>query len=141
MRTLVYKMTHIGDPDPATGSWGGTGCMGQVRGYQFDAVIGIGGTSAIGGIAGKIVWIGTGPRKNGSSLQPVVTFDRFFFHGNRGPSLHSKAPKLAGHMYQGRVRVLLDLSPDERREVALILAKARHAFSGPVSLRVKKRCR
>src|SRR5215471_8860220 len=64
MRTLVYKMTHIGDPDPATGLWGETGCMGQVRSYQFDAVIGIGGTSAIDGIAGKIVWIGTGPHKN-----------------------------------------------------------------------------
>jgi hypothetical protein len=59
MRTLVYKMTHIGDPSPATGVWGDTGCMGIVRGYEFDAVVGIGGTSAWDGIACKITQSGT----------------------------------------------------------------------------------
>jgi hypothetical protein len=141
MRTLLYKMTHIGDPDPATGLWGETDCMGQVRGYQFDAVIGIGGTSAGDGIAGKIVWIGIGPRKNGDPLQPLVKFDHFSFHGNRGPSLQRSAPKLAGHMYDGRVRVLLNFSPEERSEVDLILARSSRNFPRPVPAQVKRRCR
>ena len=43
MVTLVYKMTHKGDPDPDLGHWGVEDCMGRVRGFKFDAVIGIGG--------------------------------------------------------------------------------------------------
>ena len=81
MRTLVYKMTHIGDPHPVEGKWGRTGCMGQVRGYDFDAVIGVGGTSAGDGIGGRVVWIGVGPRKTGDQKEPVVTFDRSCFTG------------------------------------------------------------
>ena len=46
MATLVYKMTHKGDPDSELGFWGVEDCMGQVRGYGFDAVIGIGGMTA-----------------------------------------------------------------------------------------------
>lgn len=84
MRTLVYKMTHTGDPEPNTGVWGWTGCMGQVRGYGFDAVTGVGGTSARDGIAGRIVWIGIGPRKTGDPREPLVTFDRFRFTAARG---------------------------------------------------------
>src|SRR5947209_4548455 len=98
MRMLVYKMTHIGDPDPGTGLWGETGCMGKVRGYDFDAVIGI-GASAWHGIAGRLVWIGIGPHKVGNPLEPLLTFDRFLFLGGKGPTLHSKAPELARHMY------------------------------------------
>jgi hypothetical protein len=91
MRTLIYKMTHIDDPDPVTGVWGRTGCRGQVRSYDFDAVIGVGGTSAWDGIAGRIVWIGIGPRKAGNPKEPLVAFDRFHFYGSRGPTLHSAA--------------------------------------------------
>lgn len=142
MRTLLYKMTHIGDPDPATGLWGDTGCMGQVRGYQFDVVIGIGGMSADDGIAGKIVWIGIGPRKSGNQREPVMKFDRFLFHGSRGPSLSGEAPKLATHMYDGRVRVLLNLSSEERREVDHILSRTQRGVSVPASSpQVKRRCR
>jgi hypothetical protein len=115
--------------------------MGQVRGYQFDAVIGIGGTSAIDGIAGKIVWIGTGARKGGNPLESLVKFDRFLFLGNLGPSLYSQAPKLARHIYGGGVRVLLNFSPEERSEVNVILANTHRVFVPSASGRATKRCR
>ncbi len=40
MRTLIYKRTHSGDPDPETGVFGNHDCMGRVKDWQFDAVIG-----------------------------------------------------------------------------------------------------
>lgn len=64
-RTLVYKRTHNGDPD-REGDFGAYDCMGQVRGYEFDAVIGIGGLgleAEAWGIAGRVNWIGIGPQK------------------------------------------------------------------------------
>lgn len=42
MRILIYKRTHVGDPDDS-GRFGLYNCMGRVRGYDFDAVIGVGG--------------------------------------------------------------------------------------------------
>ena len=42
LRILVYKRTHVGDPDVA-GRFGINHCMGSVRGYHYDAVIGVGG--------------------------------------------------------------------------------------------------
>jgi hypothetical protein len=44
MNTLVYKRTHTGDPDES-GIFGIHDCMGQVRGWNFGAVIGVGGKS------------------------------------------------------------------------------------------------
>lgn len=43
MRTLIYKRTHSGDPDSESGVFGNHDCMGSVKGWQYDAVIGIGG--------------------------------------------------------------------------------------------------
>jgi len=42
-KTLIYKRTHTGDPHREVGVFGENGCMRRVRGYKFDAVIGIGG--------------------------------------------------------------------------------------------------
>ena len=39
MRTLIYKRTHPGDPD-AKGRFGIYDCMGRVRAWDFEAVIG-----------------------------------------------------------------------------------------------------
>jgi hypothetical protein len=41
MRTLIFKRTHNGDPD--SGLWGVKDCMGSVRCWEYEAVIGIGG--------------------------------------------------------------------------------------------------
>jgi len=66
MRTLIYKRTHKGDPD-VKGHFGVSDCMGRVRQYPFDAVIGIGGIGrelAAKGIRGKVNWTGIGAEKS-----------------------------------------------------------------------------
>ena len=81
MATLVYKMTHKGDPDPDFGHWGVEDCMGRVRGFKFDAVIGIGGRSwwtNQPNRAGELIWIGIGPQKSVQGKRgPKVRFARF----------------------------------------------------------------
>lgn len=60
-RILVYKRTHNGDPNEA-GKFGCNDCMGTVRDWDFDAVIGVGGISATAyKMDGKITWIGIRP--------------------------------------------------------------------------------
>jgi hypothetical protein len=66
MRTLVYLRNHSGDPDEE-GVFGVNDCMGQVRFWGFEAVIGVGGMGAEAqswGISGKVTWIGIGPQKH-----------------------------------------------------------------------------
>jgi len=60
-RILVYKRTHNGDPNE-NGEFGCNDCMGTVRDWDFDAVIGVGGISASRyKMDGKITWIGIHP--------------------------------------------------------------------------------
>jgi hypothetical protein len=77
MRVFVYVMTHPGDPDQ-NGVWGCNDCMGEKRGWNYDAVIGVGGVQ-FKGFSGKVKWIGIGPQKHASSDKrgPEVTFDYF----------------------------------------------------------------
>ena len=132
MRTLIYKRTHSGDPD-ATGRFGINHCMGSVRRWNFDAVVGIGGVSrqpVEQGLARRVNWIGIGPHKWKVPGNPhlVVTFDHFWFRGSGGPYLRTLAPKLADRIYAKNVRVLMDgISPAERKEVDKILALANRA--------------
>src|SRR5262245_54648142 len=98
MRTLIYKRTHVGDPSPE-GVFGVHNCMGRVRRWSFDAVIGIGGSGAeprLHGIARKINWIGIGAHKHypsGSSPgEPEVTFDHFVLLEDSGPEVALLAP-------------------------------------------------
>ena len=70
MRILTYKRTHTGDPD-INGVFGSHDCMGQVREYDFDAVIGIGGIGAEPrsyGIDRKINWVGINAKKKHHAL-------------------------------------------------------------------------
>ena len=80
MRVLIYKRTHNGDPDK-WGCFGCHNCMGQVRRWPFDAVIGVGGIGRIpeaNGIARKLNWIGIGPRKTPRGKRgPLITFEHF----------------------------------------------------------------
>lgn len=131
VRTLVYKRTHKGDPDKS-GCFGIQDCMGQVRGYAFDAVIGIGGKSRWPrrqGIAEKINWIGLGARKklHAERRGPVVTFEHFRLYEEKGKSIYKEAPTLATHLYSGNARVLLNFTPAEQREIRRILKTARTA--------------
>jgi hypothetical protein len=131
MPILVYKMTHTGDPDRHAGIWGTRDCMGQDRDYPFRAVIGVGGTSARHGIAGKLVWIGIDPVKASNPRAdwrgPQVMFGHFRYYGDSGPIFRDIAPELAWRLYDGRARVLLHLSPTERREAEDVLARAHRA--------------
>jgi hypothetical protein len=139
MRTLIYKRTHHGDPDPETGEFGCNNCMGTVRGRRFDAVIGVGGIGPEPrrhGIAGKLTWIGIGARKiYDSALQnsPRVRFDHFWYQGEHGPLLEHMYPALARRMYDRNVRQLmhspLPVKTDLDREVEEILCLAMTAPS------------
>ena len=111
MRILTYKRTHTGDPSP-DGIFGIADCMGSVRGHVYDAVIGVGGTSAEPRsyeIDGKITWIGVNPKKTAKLgfRGPIVTFERFVLFDAKGPMLSALGPSLANRMYVGKVRYLL----------------------------------
>jgi hypothetical protein len=111
MRILTYKRTHTGDPNPE-GIFGIADCMGKVRGYDYDAVIGVGGTGSephSHGIDGKITWIGVHPKKHiRTGLRgPLITFERFVLFDANGPMLSALGPALAKRMFVGRARYLL----------------------------------
>lgn len=132
MRVLIFKRTHNGDPDQR-GRFGVHDCVGAVRKWGFDAVIGIGGISPearASGIIGKVNWMGTGPRKISVPRKrgPMVTSERFHDFGTDGPEFRTLAPRLAERMYDQNVRCVMDsLSEDEYREAVGILTLFEHA--------------
>jgi hypothetical protein len=136
-KTLIYKRTHTGDPSRG-GVFGNHDCMGRVRAWKFNSVIGVGGIgreARDNDIGGKLTWIGIGAHRAGMSGQPLVTFDHFLDFGTRGPLLDTVAPALAKRLYGRNVRVLMHhLSCDERREVEKILELARNAPASSRSL-------
>lgn len=157
MRTLIYKRTHSNDPDPETGVFGNRDCMGQVRAWDFDAVIGIGGVGdepKRHGIAGRLTWIGIGPQKffdDPDSRGPQLVFRHFRYFGEHGPLLVNKYPALARHMYETHRRLMIHLSPSEAgpgldRDVVAILRLAKDSLpsvgpEGRDARTVRKRCR
>ncbi len=131
MRILIYKRTHRGDPN-RFGRFGVYGCMGAVRGFEYDAVIGVGGMGReprLCGIAGRINWIGIGPKKiwrgNASCIDsrgPQVKFEKFSLWESLGPLLHEEAPLLARRLYEKKARYLLGgLTATEQREAEALL--------------------
>lgn len=136
MRTLIYKMKHEGDPNQSTGVFGCYGCMGRVRGWAFDAVIGIGGIGAeatASGLNGKLTWIGVGAHKAPTDTKPLVLFDHFIYFGQNGLNFRAIAPTIAARMYDRNTRSVTDVgfSSAERDEVAKILVMADGAPSSP----------
>lgn len=136
MRTLIYKRTHSGDPDRETGIFGNHKCMGRVRGWPFNAVIGVGGIGREPereGIARKLTWVGIGPQKVGigEDGHPLLKFDHFLYNGEMGQLLKDVAPALVERIYNGGVRLIWDtsLSEEERKEVNNILDLAKNAPS------------
>jgi hypothetical protein len=132
MRTLIYKRTHSGDPDHEAGVFGNDDCMGSVRGWQFDAVIGVGGIRPWSeGIARKITWIGIGPEivdppDDRLRRGPCLRFKHFWYRGEDGPLLsEDNYPSLAHRMYDNiHTRFIINLSSDEQKEVEDILRLA-----------------
>ena len=128
LNALVYKRTHRGDPD-RLGTFGIRDCMGRVRRWHFDAVIGVGGKSPDRGheeIARRINWIGITPHKTEvpGLKGPHVKFECFVLLEEDGPDLKELAPRLFKYMFEDQhVRVVLSRSlPDEmQREVQEVL--------------------
>lgn len=136
MRTLVYKRTHNGDPDEETGTFGINGCMGTVRGFEYEAVIGVGGVGREPqgeGIAGKLTWIGIGPEKTGNGREPLVRFRHFWYRGPSGPKLRDVAPRLAERFRRYPApRYLLDkVDAEELEEIHSLLQLAEKAPPSP----------
>ena len=142
MRTLVYKRTHKGDPDE-TGCFGIYDCMGDIRSWDFEAVIGIGGMGPEAkseGIDRKINWIGTGARRTPSSCgpsRPLITFDHFILWDAEGEELRDTAPSLAGRMYSPHAPrfVLYGFNGLELKEISRLLAMAKNARPSTKSAR------
>ncbi|MBI2987390.1 MAG: hypothetical protein HYY45_11540 [Deltaproteobacteria bacterium] len=132
MQMLIYKRTHSGDPDPATGVFGNHNCMRTVRGWLYEAVIGVGGVGGRAernGIARRLTWVGIGPHKTGNLRRPKVKFDHFWYKGDKGPLLKDRAPLLADRLYNKNVRLIKGraLTSGEWLEVKKILDSARKA--------------
>lgn len=111
-RILVYKRTHTGDPS-LTGDFGVNDCMGKIREYDYDAVIGVGGIGdepAQYGIQRKINWVGI---KSGQSPKrtnmrsDIIHFNEFVLLEHQGPDFEVLAPLLAKRLYEGGARFIL----------------------------------
>jgi hypothetical protein len=135
MNTLIYKRTHKGDPDES-GVFGVHDCMGPVRHWNFDAVIGVGGSRPWPGheeIANRINWIGISPDKTKTRNRrgPLVTFGRFVLYDEKngnGPKLKTLAPKLYKYMFEDQhVRVVMSrsLTRKVQEEITQILKLAK----------------
>ncbi|MBD9417512.1 hypothetical protein IB234_23350 [Pseudomonas sp. PDM16] len=128
MQILTYKRTHTGDPDSA-GRFGINDCMGRVRGWSFDAVIGVGGYGPEQprsyGIEGRINWVGLNPTRvpHPQGYGQIVTFESFVLFEEKEPFLYELAPLLARRMHEKRARVLLkSYSAAEKAEAETLLA-------------------
>ncbi len=152
MVTLVYKMTHKGDPDPDLGCWGVEDCMGQVRSFKFDAVIGVGGRSwwtNQTNRAGEIIWIGLGPKQKSAygKRGPEVRFAHFRYFEEGELPLREFAPRLDKAIHKCRFK-LRGFSQSEQQEIERILELAKDAKASASSTKAiqsqrggKKCCR
>lgn len=130
MRILTYKRTHVGDPDKS-GCFGINDCMGRVRSFRYDAVIGVGGTGyepRSYGIDRKINWVGINPKR--VSHIPgyrggVIEFEHFVLLESDGPLLQSLAPNLAKKIYRGGRYILDTYSETEKAEAVAVIEWAR----------------
>ncbi|MEI6746760.1 MAG: hypothetical protein WCL34_12430 [Methylococcaceae bacterium] len=133
---LIYKRTHTGDPDQG-GIFGVNGCMGRVRSWEFDAVIGIGGKNPDKGdedIANRINYVGLGAKPysiNSKNGHPYVIFDKFILFDDKGDVVFKEDvvnSELFEYLYRKNVRVVkLDKTSQYWGEVKEILKLAENA--------------
>lgn len=136
-RILIYKRTHTGDPDER-GLFGCNDCMGSIRDWSFDHVIGIGGVRpwpGDEGIAEKVNWVGIGRKAFGFSPNghAIWAFERFILLNEQGPLLQADYPLLYGHMLEKNRRVIVSDSvfEDMYAELMAILHLAHKARASP----------
>jgi hypothetical protein len=150
MRILTYKRTHIGDPDKE-GRFGIYNCMGRVRSFIFDAVIGVGGIGQEPKsykIDRRINWVGINPKRKRRSggNGAIITFETFLLLDEHGPLLETLAPNLANRMYNRGARILLNGCSDLERSEALGILKwslnqtARNLITSEDKRGCKRRC-
>jgi len=126
MRVLIYKRTHKCDPN-SEGIFGNEDCMGRIRNWNYDAVIGIGGNSPCKkdyDIRHKINWIGLEPKKIPSKKKgDLVVFSHFELYEEKGMNIKDNFPNLFQYMYgkQKRFDMSSDLPSDVQEEVKTIL--------------------
>jgi hypothetical protein len=134
---LIYKRTHTGDPDHR-GIFGINTCMGSVRNWEFDAVIGVGGKRPWQGdeeIACKVNYVGTGAKKysiNPKDGHPYVIFDHFCLFDEKGELVETILEKLHKYMYEdANVRLVKSDSLPENMQLEIqeILKLAENALS------------
>lgn len=131
-RTLIYKMTHLGDPDFRLGVWGCSDCEGKVRGYPHDAVIGIGGISREprrNGIADLVLWVAIGPLVFAHTARgPILRYGHFA--PIEGLEVRANYRAIARTMYDTNRRQFTHIpgaEPDLDFEVAFLLSLAETA--------------
>ena len=126
MKVLIYKRTHKGDPD-LDGVFGTQDCMGRIRNWNYDAVIGIGGIAPWKkdvDIKCKINWIGLGPKKIASTERGnMIAFAHFELYEGQGKNIKDNYPHLFEYMYGKRKRFSMssDLPKNVFKEVEEIL--------------------
>lgn len=144
MKILVYKRTHPGDPDES-GVFGVEDCMGRVRDYDYDAIIGIGGIGAEArshGLDGRLNWVGIGPTRmprRAGERGGRVKFKHFVLLESAGGQLMHGFPLLARRMYEGRARYMKTFGEAETKEIKQLLAWAKRR-SGPTGSYVSPDC-
>ena len=121
MRVLIYKRTHKNDPDDK-GVFGIRDCMGNIRNWNYDAVIGIGGKSTWKydtDIRYKINWIGLGPRRISSSNRraDLVVFAHFALYEENGLNIKDHYPNLYDYMYVDGNKKRFDMSSNLPKSV------------------------
>lgn len=127
MRILTYKRTHKGDPNP-NGQFGVNDCMGRVRNWNFDAVIGIGSLapwSDSTDIAGKLTWVGAHPFRSSSPNErgDILLFKHFILLDDDGPLFENEAPLLAKRFFTKNARCILNSYSSSEKAEALALVK------------------
>jgi len=125
MKVLIYKRTHRGDPNQ-NGVFGNQDCMGRVRNWDYDAVIGVGGKRPWIGheeIKYKINWIGLSPKKIESKIKrgANIVFSHFELYEEKGENIKIKYPKLFKYMYGSRKR--FDMSSKMPEDVFIEVKK------------------
>lgn len=145
MRVLVYRRTHRGDPDNINREFGYWDCMGQVRDWQYDAVIGIGGVKPWPGdeaIQKRLTWVGIGRVQDGQQHRraatgqdmkrmraenkefagfrgSIVSFETFVLWDENCPSIEKHYSALFNYMFsQGKIphAAIFDLSCNDEND-------------------------
>ena len=121
LKVLIYRRTQTYDPCQC-GIFGIYDCMGNVRSWNYNAVIGIGAKDAEDdNISYKLTWVGINAHKQNSLTigvnkkckykrckgvdikyqfrGPLVTFKHFYLMNEKGPMLSDCAPLLYQHMF------------------------------------------